>query len=42
MADRAHSAQKEDIITGVLLIDIKEALPSMVRERLIHAMKAEL
>jgi hypothetical protein len=29
MVDRAHSAWKEDNITGVLLMDIKAAFPSV-------------
>ena len=41
MVDRAHSAWKEDIITGVLLMDIKAAFPSIARGGLIHAMKAK-
>jgi len=39
--ERAHSAWKEDNIAGVLLMDIKEAFPSVARGRLIHAIKAE-
>jgi len=39
MVDRAHARWKEDIITGVLLIDIKAAFPSVPGGRLIHAMK---
>jgi hypothetical protein len=41
MADRAHSAWNEDNITGVLLMDIQAAFPSVVRRRLMHAMKAK-
>jgi hypothetical protein len=41
MVDRAHSAWKEGNITGVLLMDIKSALPSVARVRLIHALKAK-
>ena len=41
MVDRMHGAWKEDNITGVLLMDIKAAFPSVVRGRLIHAMKAK-
>jgi len=41
MVDRAHAAWKEDNITGVLLMDIKAAFPSVARGRLIHAMKAK-
>jgi hypothetical protein len=41
MADKAHSAWKEDNIMRVLLIDIKAAFPSVVRGRLIHAMMAK-
>jgi len=39
--DRAHAVWKEDNITGVLLLDIKAAFPSVARGRLIHAMKAK-
>jgi hypothetical protein len=38
MVDRAHAAWKEDNITGVLLMDIKAAFPSVARGRLIHAL----
>jgi len=41
MVDRAHAALKEKNITGVLLMDIKAAFPSVARGRLIHAMKAK-
>jgi len=41
MVDRAHSAWKEDNITGVLLRDRKAAFPSVASGRLIHAMKAK-
>jgi len=41
MVDRAHSASNEDNITGVLLMDIKAAFPSVARGRLIHAMNAK-
>jgi len=41
MVDRAQSAQKEDNITGNLLMDIKAAFPSVARGMLIHAMKAK-
>jgi hypothetical protein len=41
MVHRAHSAWKEDNITGVLLMDIKAAFPSVERGRLIHAMEAQ-
>jgi hypothetical protein len=41
MVDRAHSAAKQDIITGVLLMEIKAVLPSVARGRLINAMKAK-
>jgi len=41
MIDRAHWAWEEDNITGVLLMDIKAAFPSVARGRLIHAMKAK-
>jgi len=41
MVDWAHSAWKEDNITGVLLMHIKAAFPSLARGRLIHAMKAK-
>jgi len=41
MVDRAHSAWKEDNITGVFLMDIKAAFPSVARGRLIHAMKSK-
>jgi len=40
MVDRAHATWKEDNITGVLLMDIKAAFPSVARGRLSHAMKA--
>jgi hypothetical protein len=38
MVNRVHAEWKEDNITGVLLMDIKSAFPSLVRGRLIHAM----
>jgi len=41
MVDTAHAAWKEDNITGVLLMDIKAAFPSVARGMLIHAMKAK-
>jgi hypothetical protein len=41
MVERACAASKEDNITGVLLMDIKAALPSVGRGRLIHALKAK-
>jgi hypothetical protein len=41
MVDRAHAPWKEDNITGVLLMDIKAAFPSLARGRLIHAMKSK-
>jgi len=41
MVDRVHAMRKEDNITGVLLMDIKAAFPSVVRGRLIHAMNAK-
>jgi len=41
MVDRAQAAWKPDIMTGVLLMDIKAAFPSAARARLIHAMKAK-
>ena len=41
MVDRAHAAWKVDNITGVLLMDIKAAFPSVARGRLIYAMKAK-
>jgi hypothetical protein len=41
MVDRAHSAWKEDIITGVLLTDIKAAFRSVARGRLIDTLKAK-
>jgi len=41
MVDRAHAAWKDDNLTGVLLIDIKAAFPSIARGRLIDAMKAK-
>ena len=41
MVDRAHSASKEDNITGVLLIDIKAAFKSVGRGRRIHVMKTK-
>jgi len=41
MVDRAHAPWKEDNITGVLLLDIKAAFPSIARGRLIHSMKAK-
>jgi len=40
MVDRAHATWKEDNITGVLLMDINAAFPSVARGRLIHAMTA--
>jgi hypothetical protein len=40
MVNGAHLACKEDIITDVLLMDIKAAFPSVATGRLIHAMKA--
>jgi hypothetical protein len=41
MVNRAHPTWKEDNITGVRLLDIKAAFPSVARGRLIHAMKAK-
>jgi len=41
MVDRAHAVWNEGNITCVLLMDIKAAFPSVVRGRLIHAMKAK-
>jgi len=41
MVDRAHATWKEDNITGVLLMDINAAFPSVARGRLIHAMMAK-
>jgi len=41
MVNRAHSAWKDDNFTGVLLMDIKAAFPSVARGRLFHAMKAK-
>jgi len=41
MVDRAHAAWKDDNITGLLLMDINAAFPSVARGRLIHAMKAK-
>jgi len=38
--DRAHAEWKEANITGVLLMDIKAAFPSVARRRRIHAMQA--
>jgi hypothetical protein len=39
MVDPGHDRWKEDNITGVLLMDIKAAFPSVARGRLRHAMK---
>jgi len=41
MLDIAHAASKADNIMAVLLMDIKAAFPSVVRGRLIPAMKAK-
>jgi len=41
MVDRAHTTLKEDNITGVLLMDIKAAFPSVARGRLFHVMQAK-
>jgi len=40
MVDRSHSAWNEENIAGVLVMDIKAVFPSVVRGRLIQAMKA--
>jgi len=37
MIDSGHSAWKEDNITGILLMEIKAAFPSIAFGRLIHA-----
>jgi len=41
IVDRAHSEWNDDKLTGVLLIDMKTACPSLARGRLIHAIKAK-
>jgi len=41
MVDGAHSAWKEDNITGVHLMHMKAAFQTVVRGRLIHAMKGK-
>jgi hypothetical protein len=41
MVNRAHSAWKEDNITGDLLMDIEAAFPSVAIGRLIHAINAK-
>jgi len=39
MVDRAHAAWKNGHITGVLLMDIKAAFPSLTKGRLVNLMK---
>jgi hypothetical protein len=39
--NRAHATWKEQNISGVLLMDLKAAFPSVARGRLIHAIKAK-
>lgn len=41
MVDRAYSAWKDNIITGILLMHIKAACPSVERGRLICTIKAK-
>jgi hypothetical protein len=41
MVGRAQAVWKEYTITGVHLMDIKAAFPSVTRGSLIHAMKAK-
>jgi len=40
MVARDHAAWQEDAVTGVLLMEIKVAFPSITRGRLFHAMDA--
>jgi len=42
MVGRAQDVWNQDIMTGVLLKDIKAAFPSVARGRLIHAMHANM
>jgi len=39
MVDRAHAAWTNSQITGVLLIDIKEAFRNVAKARLVNLMK---
>jgi len=39
MVDRAHAAWRDGHISGVLLMDIKAAFPSVAKERLFNLMK---
>lgn len=39
MGDRAHAAWRKGHITGVLHMDIKQAFPTVARERLVILMK---
>jgi len=41
MVDRVHAAWTDGNITGVLLIDIKAAFPSIAQQRLVNGMKAK-
>jgi hypothetical protein len=41
MVDRAHAAWTDGNITGVLLMDIKAAFPSVAQGRLVNGMKAK-
>jgi hypothetical protein len=41
MVDREHASLEEDNITGVLLMNINTPFPSVMRERLIYAMKGK-
>jgi len=41
MVDRAHLQRNEDNTMGVLLMDMKASFPSLVRGRLVQAMKAK-
>jgi len=39
MVDRAHAARTNGHITGVLLMHIKAAFPSVAKARLVNLMK---
>jgi hypothetical protein len=41
MVDRAHAVWREGSVTGVLLMVIKAAFPSVGRGRLVHTMKGK-
>jgi len=41
MVDRAHAAWSEGSVAGVLLMNIKAALPSVGRGRLVHTLKGK-